>query len=815
MIWLRARSEWRRHWLALGALTLLVALTGAVVFTTVAGARRTRSSVERAARDLRNVDGYAVLGNDSTLAQAGAIVGLPQVAVGKRLALMQLFDTHGFAVIASPVDPGVGSDLLRSRILRGRAANPNRVDEIALSETSASVLGLDVGDTLDLASPSAAQWSCLGSGPPSNSALCRATAAAVDRDQIGLSKLQGPQVRLRIVGITRNLFTVGGSSSGPQFFDILTPAFFRKYSTSMHWEPMAMVRYRPGVTDAQFDAAVARAVPRNAVQDSGTFTSVADALHSSVGVLANGLLVFALVAALVGLVLLSQVLARYVERGEDERELLRVFGASRWARIIDACVPIVPVAVVGALLGVVGALLASRWMPIGTARQVETARGISFDSTVLVGGAAAVAGVVLLISAGAAAWVSRARAAAGTTRTRAQRTRAWIAPRYVFKGVTTTTAVSMVTDIGRGRRAIPLRSAVAGTALAMAGLIGVAVFSGSLIRLTTEPARQGYGWDAMVKGFGPNDPFTAAGEAAAEKRLIGDPDVRAVTGVWVDYIPRVNGYEVPGFAEQFIAGHSGFVIVSGRAPEAPDEVALGAKTLRRAKVSIGDNVDVDGKPVRVVGTTLFPIMNDETFALADGALFTHDGVETLHLVSPGGESPPEMAVTLRSAGDRTAALARLRVFNNGEIPAAPTQHAEIEQLRGLDRLPWALAAFLIVIALLSVGHLIVLSVRRRAHDFAVLRSLGCTPRQVDRIVAWQATLLAMVGTVIGVPIGIVLGRFVWARVAHAYGIRTDSEWPWIAMTIALFGTVALANAIAWLPARRAAQRPIVEALRTE
>jgi ABC-type antimicrobial peptide transport system permease subunit len=76
-------------------------------------------------------------------------------------------------------------------------------------------------------------------------------------------------------------------------------------------------------------------------------------------------------------------------------------------------------------------------------------------------------------------------------------------------------------------------------------------------------------------------------------------------------------------------------------------------------------------------------------------------------------------------------------------------------------------------------------------------------------------MLAMVGTVIGVPIGIVLGRFVWARIAHAYGIRTDSVWPWIAMAIALFGTVALANAIAWLPARRAAQRPIVEALRTE
>ena len=141
------------------------------------------------------------------------------------------------------------------------------------------------------------------------------------------------------------------------------------------------------------------AVPPSAVQDSGTFTSVADALNSSVGVLANGLLVFALVAALVALVLLSQVLARYEERGEDEREVLRVFGATRWARIIDACAPIAPVAVVGALLGVVGAWLASRWMPIGTARQVETAPGIGFDSTVLIGGAVALAGVVLVISA--------------------------------------------------------------------------------------------------------------------------------------------------------------------------------------------------------------------------------------------------------------------------------------------------------------------------------------------------------------------------------------------------------------------------------
>jgi predicted lysophospholipase L1 biosynthesis ABC-type transport system permease subunit len=288
-----------------------------------------------------------------------------------------------------------------------------------------------------------------------------------------------------------------------------------------------------------------------------------------------------------------------------------------------------------------------------------------------------------------------------------------------------------------------------------------------------------------------------------------------VTGIWVDYLTRVNGHQVNGFAEQPFHGAAGFVVVSGRAPMAAGEVALGAKTMRHAGVSIGDDVEIAGKPVRVVGTTLFRGTNGETFPLADGALLTRAGVLALGLKATGGDSPPELAVTLRRGADRAAAFERLRAFNNGELPAKPIRHAEVQQLVELDRLPWVLAAFLVAIALLAVGHLIVLSVRRRAHDFAVLRALGCTPRQVDRIVAWQATMLAVVGTVIGAPLGIVLGRFVWTRVADAYGLRTDTAWPWIAMAVALFGTVMLANVIAWLPGRRAGRRPVVETRRTE
>ena len=50
------------------------------------------------------------------------------------------------------------------------------------------------------------------------------------------------------------------------------------------------------------------------------------------------------------------------------------------------------------------------------------------------------------------------------------------------------------------------------------------------------------------------------------------------------------------------------------------------------------------------------------------------------------------------------------------------------------------------------------TVRRRKHDLAVLRSMGLTRRDSRLAIVWQSTLLAIVGLVIGVPLGIVVGR---------------------------------------------------------
>src|SRR4029079_6047613 len=103
---------------------------------------------------------------------------------------------------------------------------------------------------------------------------------------------------------------------------------------------------------------------------------------------------------------------------------------------------------------------------------------------------------------------------------------------------------------------------------------------------------------------------------------------------------------------------------------------------------------------------------------------------------------------------------------------------------------------------------LVLTVRHRRRELAVVRTIGLTPGQTGRTVAWQAHTLGVVGGLIGLPVGLLLGRIVWAAVARGYGIADDPAWPWLVVVLAVPVVVVLANALAcWRGSRAARLRP--------
>ena len=102
-----------------------------------------------------------------------------------------------------------------------------------------------------------------------------------------------------------------------------------------------------------------------------------------------------------------------------------------------------------------------------------------------------------------------------------------------------------------------------------------------------------------------------------------------------------------------------------------------------------------------------------------------------------------------------------------------------------------------------------------ARDLALLKSLGFTGRQVSASVAVQATVIGLVGLIVGVPLGIALGRWLWVLFAHEIYAVPEPTVPGVALVLVGLAVLVLVNLVAVLPGRAAARTPAALVLRTE
>jgi ABC-type antimicrobial peptide transport system permease subunit len=107
------------------------------------------------------------------------------------------------------------------------------------------------------------------------------------------------------------------------------------------------------------------------------------------------------------------------------------------------------------------------------------------------------------------------------------------------------------------------------------------------------------------------------------------------------------------------------------------------------------------------------------------------------------------------------------------------------------------------------------SVRRRSRDLALLKTLGFTSRQLASVVAWQATVVVVLGLVVGVPVGIALGRWLWLLFASEIYAIPRATVPVVSLVCVGLVALVLANVIAALPGRLAARTRTALVLRAE
>jgi putative ABC transport system permease protein len=141
------------------------------------------------------------------------------------------------------------------------------------------------------------------------------------------------------------------------------------------------------------------------------------------------------------------------------------------------------------------------------------------------------------------------------------------------------------------------------------------------------------------------------------------------------------------------------------------------------------------------------------------------------------------------------------------------EHLNAKLNQGLDVVT-ALLALAVIIALVGVANTLTLSVVERTREHALLRAIGLTRRQLRLILATEALVMALTGTLIGVAVSVAVTLSALGSIEmHGDGMSLVMPWDRLGVLLAVAVLAALAASIA--PARRAIRLPIAESLAAE
>jgi hypothetical protein len=802
--WLRLDA--RRRWRSLAVLALLIALATATVLTSIAGARRGESAFNRLwARTLPAT--VTVLANQPGF-EWSRIEALPDVATLTRFPVVFGFEAQGYTAASSGfplADDHMTRTIERPVILAGRMFNPRRADEVMVTPKFLATSGEQVGDflTLELASVRQANEGYDGTtGPP-----------------------RGPKVRARIVGVGRTPWAVDADSPGSPGGVLSTPALYSRYRANMMGTSglaytNALIRLKGGeAAIPAFRAALARVTGRHDIDVWDNSEKFGDPVRRISAYEGACLLAFGLAALAAALFLIGQSVARYTSATVADLQVLQAVGLTRQQAIAAAVAGPFLAGLAGATLGVAGAIVASRWMPIGLASIAESRPGIDVDWLVLGPGWVLVPLLVLAGSAAAAA------AALTVGRRQAAPRRSVIAAAASAANfpVPLVVGARFALEPGRGRFTVPVRSALVGAVAGVLGVLAAFTFSAGVSDAASHPARFGQTWQLTTfLGFNGHDfgPASRVLRAVAADRDVTGVDDARIGGAQAGRVSIESVTYAPVGGKR-----PAVVLTAGRMPARPDEIVLAPTTAQEMHASTGSVVHLSGgtpgtKPVRVTGIGFVPPGPHNGYA--DGAWLTAAGYDRLFAGARFGFKFHAATVSLRPGADVAAVARRLNALARA-IPGGkafppftpPDPLPDVQVIKDLELLPVALTAFLVLLAATAVGHALSIAVRRRRQDLAVLRVLGMTRPQARLVVTTQASVLAVIGLIFGVPLGIALGRVLWRTVA---GFIPLAYHPPVALlALLLIGPAALlaANALAAWPQRRAARLQAGQVLRSE
>ena len=242
-------------------------------------------------------------------------------------------------------------------------------------------------------------------------------------------------------------------------------------------------------------------------------------------------------------------------------------------------------------------------------------------------------------------------------------------------------------------------------------------------------------------------------------------------------------------------------LISGRAPQANDEIVIDETKARNNKLGVGSTLNLIGnKPYRIVG-----IYSPESSARMK---------MTLRAMQEAFEAPDKctyIMVKVRTGTDKGAVAQRI----SEKLPGNKVQFTE-DMFMSVERsIPYLPVFLRVLVGLAAVVSAVVVmlamytTITERTREIGILKALGASRPYIVGLIEKEALLISAIGLVAGF-----LGSFLIGYLIHrVYGLFFEFSWKW-GLTAAAIGILG-GGLGALYPALRASNLDPVAALAHE
>lgn len=258
-------------------------------------------------------------------------------------------------------------------------------------------------------------------------------------------------------------------------------------------------------------------------------------------------------------------------------------------------------------------------------------------------------------------------------------------------------------------------------------------------------------------------------------------------------------------------------------------IILGQTLANQLKLAIGDKVRIVSSKGAVY-SPLGMLPSQRTFRLVgvfamqsdlDKHLAVANIDDVARLIREPRAAQKQVQLQLNDAFNAPKVASIIRSNSTLSVTDWRQRYGQLFDAVGMEkRMMWLMLALIIAVAAFNTLSALAMVIDDKRHDIAILQTIGLTQAQVRRVFLIQGCYIGVVGTSVGLLLGILLALFInpilqalGTHFVAGLGQQLPVQFEWTQVCFIAFFALILALVAAFYPAAKAAQTEPSEALR--